>query len=321
MIEGGTAANVVAERCRVELEARSLDDARAGEVVSALVDACTEAASDSECDLETHVEELFRAYRLPRTHPAVETAARALGGCGIEPSFITTGGGSDANAFIAAGLTVLNVANGTERNHQPDESVTVAGAGDDARRDVRDRPGSFRGVSFERVASEEVYSGLIATVRVDTFRHDDGEEVKREYVAHPGAVVMLAHDGERLYLVRQPREAAGLEALLELPAGKLDEEGEEPEQTVRRELAEEIGKGARQVEHVKSFYASPGLHRRADAPLPVHRSLRRGGGGRRERAHRGRNHPARPPRRRDRRDPRRQDADRAPLAQGLPTAA
>jgi tripeptide aminopeptidase len=125
VIEGGTAANVVAERCRVELEARSLDDTRAGEVVSALVDACTAAASDSECDLETHVEEMFRAYRLPRTDPAVETAARALTACGIEPSFIPTGGGSDANAFIRAGLTVLNVANGTERNHQPDESVTA----------------------------------------------------------------------------------------------------------------------------------------------------------------------------------------------------
>ena len=125
VIEGGTAANVVAERCRVDLEARSLDDARAGEVVSAMVDACTEAASDSECDLETHVEEMFRAYRLPRTHPAVEAAARALQGRGIEPDFVATGGGSDANAFIAAGLTVLNVANGTERNHQPDESVTA----------------------------------------------------------------------------------------------------------------------------------------------------------------------------------------------------
>ena len=114
-------------------------------------------------------------------------------------------------------------------------------------------------MSFERIASEVVYDGLIATVRVDTFRHDDGEEVKREYVAHPGAVVMLAHDGEQLFLVRQPREAAGLQALLELPAGKLDEEGEEPEQTARRELAEEIGKGARKVEHVKSFYSSPGF--------------------------------------------------------------
>jgi tripeptide aminopeptidase len=125
VIEGGTAANVVAERCRVDLEARSLDDGRAGEVVSALVDACTAAASDSECDLNTHVEELFRAYRLARTHPAVETAARALAARGLEPSFIATGGGSDANAFIASGLTVVNVANGTERNHQPDEAVTV----------------------------------------------------------------------------------------------------------------------------------------------------------------------------------------------------
>jgi tripeptide aminopeptidase len=55
----------------------------------------------------------------------VEVAARALEGAGIEPRFITTGGGSDANALIAAGLPVLNVANGTQRNHQPDEAVTV----------------------------------------------------------------------------------------------------------------------------------------------------------------------------------------------------
>ena len=57
---------------------------------------------------------------------------------------------------------------------------------------------------------------------------DDGEEAEREVVAHPGAVAIVAHDGERLYLVRQPREAVGEQALLELPAGKLDEEGEEP---------------------------------------------------------------------------------------------
>jgi tripeptide aminopeptidase len=124
-IEGGTAANVVAERCRVELEARSLDDGRAAEVTRELVDAAAEAASDLECDLETSVERLFRAYRLSRTAPPVEAAARALSGLGIEPSYVTTGGGSDANALVAAGLPVLNVANGTERNHQPDESVTV----------------------------------------------------------------------------------------------------------------------------------------------------------------------------------------------------
>lgn len=124
-IQGGTNANVVAERCTVELEARSLDEVRAGEVVSAMVDALAEAASDSECDVETSVERRFQGYRLPRTAPAVQVAAAALGDRGIEPVYINTGGGSDANALIPAGLPVVNLANGTERNHQPDESVTV----------------------------------------------------------------------------------------------------------------------------------------------------------------------------------------------------
>jgi tripeptide aminopeptidase len=124
-IEGGTNANVVAERCFVDLEARSLDADRAGEVVSEMVDALSGAASDAECDVETSVERRFQGYRLPRTAPAVEVAAAALADRGIEPVYITTGGGSDANAFIAAGLPVVNLANGTERNHQPDESVTI----------------------------------------------------------------------------------------------------------------------------------------------------------------------------------------------------
>jgi tripeptide aminopeptidase len=124
-IQGGTNANVVAERCFVDLETRSLDDVRAGEVVSEMVDALAEAASDSECDIETSVERLFQSYRLPRTAPAVEVAAAALRDCDVEPTYINTGGGSDANVFIPAGLPVVNLANGTERNHQPDESVTV----------------------------------------------------------------------------------------------------------------------------------------------------------------------------------------------------
>jgi tripeptide aminopeptidase len=124
-IEGGTAANVVAERCRVVLEARSLDDARAGEVVSSMVDAVTEAASEADCDVQTAVERQFQGYRFARTAPVVEVAAEALRQQGIEPVYINTGGGSDANALVAAGLPVLNIANGTERNHEPTESVTV----------------------------------------------------------------------------------------------------------------------------------------------------------------------------------------------------
>ena len=114
-------------------------------------------------------------------------------------------------------------------------------------------------MTFERIGSETAWEGRVARVRVDRFRYDDGREAEREIVEHPGAVAMVAHDGERLYLVRQPREAVDERGLLELPAGKLDEEGEEPLDTAKRELAKEIGKGARNWEHLTSFYTSPGF--------------------------------------------------------------
>jgi 8-oxo-dGTP pyrophosphatase MutT (NUDIX family) len=114
-------------------------------------------------------------------------------------------------------------------------------------------------MGFERIGGETVWDGKIAKIRVDRFRYDDGEEAEREIVEHPGAVAVVAHDGERLYMVRQPREPVNEEALLELPAGKLDEEGEDVLTTAKRELAEEIGKAADTWEHLTSFYTSPGF--------------------------------------------------------------
>ena len=114
-------------------------------------------------------------------------------------------------------------------------------------------------MAFERIGSETIWKGEIATVRVDRFRYDDGKQAEREVIAHPGAVAVVAHDGENLFLVRQPREAVGEPDLLELPAGKLDEEGEGPLETAKRELAEEIGKGAKTWRHLISFYTSPGF--------------------------------------------------------------
>jgi ADP-ribose pyrophosphatase len=112
---------------------------------------------------------------------------------------------------------------------------------------------------MERVGSKTVYEGEIATVRIETFRHADGSEAEREVVAHPGAVTILAHDGESIYLVRQPREAVNEESLLELPAGKLDVEGESPLECAQRELAEEVGKAAADWRELKRFYTSPGF--------------------------------------------------------------
>jgi ADP-ribose pyrophosphatase len=115
-------------------------------------------------------------------------------------------------------------------------------------------------MAFKRTGGEEKWDGKILKLRVDRFVHDDdGEEVEREVVVHPGAVAMVAHDGEHVYLVRQPREAVGEQSLLEVPAGKLDEEGEEPLDTAKRELIEEIGKGAREWKHLVTAWSSPGF--------------------------------------------------------------
>jgi ADP-ribose pyrophosphatase len=112
---------------------------------------------------------------------------------------------------------------------------------------------------FEHIGTETIWSGHIGTVRVERYRHADGAEVTRENVAHPGAVAIVAHDGEHVWLVRQPREIVGETALLEVPAGKLDGDGETPLETAKRELAEEIGKAADTWEHLKGLYTSPGF--------------------------------------------------------------
>lgn len=96
-----------------------------------------------------------------------------------------------------------------------------------------------------RVASEVVFRGALLDVRRDRVRLPDGREATREYIVHPGAVVVvpLLDDG-RLVMERQFRYPLG-RVLLELPAGKIDA-GEGPLATGVRELAEETGYTARE---------------------------------------------------------------------------
>jgi 8-oxo-dGTP pyrophosphatase MutT (NUDIX family) len=112
---------------------------------------------------------------------------------------------------------------------------------------------------FEKISAETVYEGKIFDVERAVFRFADGEEATREFVRHPGAVGIVPVDDTHVWLVRQPREAADDPDMLEIPAGKLDEEGEEPLDTGKRELAEEIGKGAEHWEHLTTFFTSVGF--------------------------------------------------------------
>jgi ADP-ribose pyrophosphatase len=113
--------------------------------------------------------------------------------------------------------------------------------------------------TFERLGRDTVYSGGLVDVSMERFRYADGEEATREIVRHRGAVGVLAHDGERVWLVRQPREAVNDPDLLEIPAGRLDVDGEEPLEAARRELAEEVGLGAASWRPMLDYYSSAGF--------------------------------------------------------------
>ncbi len=125
VIAGGTATNVVPEHCRAEAEVRSLSEELVEAALTDMIDCFQDAADAAECDLDLTVEKMFTGYRLKPTAPTVTLAERALRATGYEPRPIVTGGGADANAFIAAGFECVNLANGTERNHRPDERVSV----------------------------------------------------------------------------------------------------------------------------------------------------------------------------------------------------
>jgi tripeptide aminopeptidase len=116
----------VPERCRVMAEARSLDTDRVEQVIAEMIDAVHDAAADAECDVDVVSEKLMDGYRRKGSAPAIAAAEAALRSCGYEPSRIPTGGGSDANALAAQGFECINLANGTEHNHEPTERVSVA---------------------------------------------------------------------------------------------------------------------------------------------------------------------------------------------------
>jgi len=128
IIDGGSAANVVPGHCRVICEARSIDPQKAEQAVTELVERLGDAANTPacECDLDISVQRLFDGYRTPRAAGPIQVAVAALRDTGYDPRTISTGGGSDTNVLLAKGFPCANLANGTERNHQPDERVSLA---------------------------------------------------------------------------------------------------------------------------------------------------------------------------------------------------
>jgi tripeptide aminopeptidase len=125
-VEGGTATNVVSERCEITAETRSRDEQSLAVQLTAMLDALTWAASECEVDLETRVDREFASYRLTEDDPQVRLALAALQSLGHRPVMVASGGGSDVNALLRNGFPAVNLCNGMIDVHTPDERIALS---------------------------------------------------------------------------------------------------------------------------------------------------------------------------------------------------
>jgi tripeptide aminopeptidase len=125
LIEGGVAGNIVPPRCVFRAEARSRKRKRLDEVSAQIVDAANRAANATGCEAEVSLRNEYTGYRLSPTSEAVERICEALRANDVQPAFIESGGGADANVFNAAGVTCVNVCNGMAEIHTPEEHIAV----------------------------------------------------------------------------------------------------------------------------------------------------------------------------------------------------
>lgn len=106
--------------------------------------------------------------------------------------------------------------------------------------------------------TETVYQGARFSVKKGVLRASNGQTIKRDYVVHPGAAVILPlKDDDHIVMIRNERYAVGKE-LWELPAGTLEPQ-EPPIETAKRELIEETGYRAGLIEPLCAFYTTPGF--------------------------------------------------------------
>jgi tripeptide aminopeptidase len=130
LVHGGTAANVVAERCTVSGEARSHDPAKVTALAEEMVHAAAAEAAAAGIDVEIDVREAFRGYRHAPDSPLLAIGAAAAALAGLEARQVGGGGGSDANVFNAAGLPALTLGVGFENAHSPQECMGLERLGE-----------------------------------------------------------------------------------------------------------------------------------------------------------------------------------------------
>ena len=125
LIKGGSARNAVPSLARFEGEARSLDTAKLERLLESLQAAIEGAAADSQVGVDLLVQRHYDAYELRTDDLPVVVASRAAKRAGLEPTFVSTGGGSDANTLISRGLPSVVIGIGVQSAHEVDECIAI----------------------------------------------------------------------------------------------------------------------------------------------------------------------------------------------------
>jgi ADP-ribose pyrophosphatase len=111
---------------------------------------------------------------------------------------------------------------------------------------------------FRQLSERQLHAWRAFRLVEGEFEAGDGSRFERTFLRHPGAVGIVPVDGDDIVLVRQFRPSLG-EDLLEVPAGTMDREGEDPLACGVRELAEEIGATAVHWQHLVTYAVAPGV--------------------------------------------------------------
>jgi ADP-ribose pyrophosphatase len=118
-------------------------------------------------------------------------------------------------------------------------------------------------MSSAKLSSRRIYTGRVLNLDVDQVRFPDGSTGELEIIRHPGASAVLpflsdpAGDDPQIMLIKQYRYAVE-DFVYEIPAGRIDQ-GEDPLTCARRELLEETGCTAADLEHIYTFFTTPGF--------------------------------------------------------------
>ena len=232
-LHGGVeSTNVVPERARVFAEVRSVDPDTAEEVLAAMIDALHDGASHGECDVDVITEKQVVGYRVKPSSPAVVGRR----GRAARPRLRAASGSPPA----APRTPTSSRPPASRRSTSPTAPSTTTSRPSASRSPRWTRCSTWPSPSSTKrrwhelrtssaSAPRRIFDGKFFAVRRDTFRHEDGEVVERELVTPPGRRRRRRpRRQDQLWFVRQPREAIGVPDLLEIPAGKLDVEGEDP---------------------------------------------------------------------------------------------